>query len=310
MQQPNISKFKPTAKLPLSLQFEAIGTIWTIDLYRAENTLDGQQLRQRIRRRINDFDRYYSRFRSDSLITKMSSQAGSYRLPRDAQPLFNLYERIYQETDGLVTPLIGQLLVDAGYDATYSLKPGVLRPVPAWADVIDYAYPNLTLKQPALLDFGAAGKGYLVDIIGGLLKAQGVTAFCVNAGGDILHYDGTGPALEVALEDPADPRQAIGVATIANQSICGSAGNRRAWGNYHHIMNPLSRASPRAIEAVWVVAATALLADAMATCLFFVPAAQMIAAGHEFEYAIIGGDYSLEQSSMFPAHFFSAEDAN
>jgi thiamine biosynthesis lipoprotein len=294
------SKTKP--KLPnYSFSFDAIGTHWHIEL---TDTARSSLLEGAIRRRIDQFDALYSRFRADSLITAMAEGAGTYQLPADAQPLFDLYKTLYALTDGAFTPLIGQVLVDAGYDATYSLRPKPLTEPPHWDAVLHYNYPTLTLKKPVLLDVGAAGKGYLVDIIGNLLDDHGAHGYIINAGGDILHHaSNKKETTEVALEHPNDSTQAIGVATLANNSICGSSGNRRAWRGMHHIIDPHSLQPVRDITSVWVVADTTMLADALSTCLFFVSPNQLKTT-YTFEYALVRSDQSLEYSSGFPATFF------
>jgi thiamine biosynthesis lipoprotein len=296
------SNHKPKASKP-PFRFEAIGTQWQIDINQSLKRGGAEDLLEKIHQRIEVFDRHYSRFRVDSLVTHMSKQAGTYELPADAQLLLDTYAQLYTETSGAVTPLVGQLLSDAGYDAGYSLQPKSLRPVPTWQEALDYQFPHLTVKQPVLLDFGAVGKGYLVDILGQILEEQGISSFCINAGGDILQHTTEGKSLDIGLENPNDPTQAIGVAKISNQSLCGSAGNRRAWDNYHHIFDPFKRTSPQHIKAIWVTAPTALLADALTTCLFFVPPTTL-AEHHTFEYAIIYNDNSLTYSAHFPASFF------
>jgi thiamine biosynthesis lipoprotein len=287
------------------LQFEAIGTPWSIDIYEPVSDADWTALKQAIANRIEAFDHHYSRFRPDSLITRMAEQAGTYELPTNAEPLFDLYRQLYGLTNGTVTPLIGQTLSDAGYDAAYSLKPGNPTPPPAWDEVLEYNHPRLTLKTPALLDVGAAGKGYLVDLVSELLEGAGVSAYCVDAGGDLRYRHPSGQSLRVGLEHPADPSKAIGVAELQNASLCGSAPNRRAWAGYHHVLNPRTLDSPRHLAAVWVAAGSTLLADALTTALFFVDA-ERLAGYYEFEYAIVQADGSLSYSAAFPATFFTS----
>lgn len=287
------------------LAFEAIGTHWQIDLPDSLTPEERQILSERIHERISIFDRDYSRFREDSLVTRMSKQAGTYQLPEDAEPLFSLYHDLYRATNGALTPLIGQVLVEAGYDAEYSLKPGELHTPPTWDEALEYQFPQLTLKKPALLDVGAAGKGYLIDIVASIVQDFGIHSFCIDAGGDLLQRSAKSESLRVGLEHPANLNQVIGVATIQNQSMCGSAGNRRTWGAFHHIINPHTLSSPRNILAVWTVAQATLLADALATCLFFVPAASLRPT-YAFEYALVRSDYSMEHSPNFPAEFFVA----
>ena len=98
--------------------FKAIGTTWKIDIY--EKFSD--EILSHIMARIELFDKAYSRFREDSLVTEISKSAGNFTLPDDAKLMMDLYRDLYVRTDGLVTPLIGQLISDAGYDAKYSLK--------------------------------------------------------------------------------------------------------------------------------------------------------------------------------------------
>lgn len=287
-------------------QFEAIGTQWTIDIYDRPDALDENTVLGKIQQRIDEFDAVYSRFRKDSLVAEMARKSDSYSLPADAKALLDAYQKFYDITDGAVTPLIGQTMEQAGYGADYSLTPQKLTSPPAWGEVLRYEYPTLELKQPALLDFGAAGKGYLVDLVGKLLESLGISSFCVDAGGDILHKNAggkTGGALEIGLENPADTSQAIGIATIQNQSLCASAGNRRKWAGMNHIIDPASGTSPENILATWVVAKTALVADGLATCLYFVPG-QKLRSHFMFEYLILYKDSSVEQSELFPAELF------
>lgn len=284
--------------------FEAIGTRWQIEVFDSVLPERWKFIEQKVKKRIEQFDQTYSRFRRDSWIWRLSEQVGEYTLPADAEPLFSLYKRLYHITRGAFTPLIGQLLVDAGYDANYSLQPGTPLMPPTWDEVLGYQPPLLKMKRPALLDIGAAGKGYIVDIVGGVLESEGISSYCIDAGGDILSHGNDRP-LRIGLEDPNNLDQVIGVVHLVNQSICGSAGNRRTWGAYHHIIDPRTLQSPRHIAATWVVADTALVADALATCLFFTEVEELLLY-HKFEYLILYPDYSIKKSNDFPAEIFSA----
>lgn len=286
------------------MEFEAIGTHWKITMHDKISDVKQSDIFKLIMDRIAVYDKHYSRFRADSLVAEMSRHTGEYVLPDDAKPMFDLYEKMYKLTNGSVTPLIGNLLSDAGYDATYSLETKTVHAPLKWEDAIEYIYPRLTIKQPVLLDVGAAGKGYLVDIVGEMLRDQGILSFTINAGGDIVHTDMEGKKIRVGLEHPNDSTSAIGVAQIGNESICGSAGNRRTWNQFHHIIDPHKLESPRHIAAVWVIAKTGLLADALTTCLFFVEP-EILATQFSFEYLIIYADLTMRKSTGFNAEIFS-----
>lgn len=285
--------------------FEAIGTTWRIDIADSYNEALQQEALRAVLARIAEFDKNYSRFRNDSLISTMARHAGVYILPPDAQPMFDLYHALYTLTGGAFTPLIGQVLVDAGYDATYSLKPGKLTPPPSWDEAMVYTFPTLTMHKPALLDVGACGKGYLIDLVGEIFQRFGIHSFCVDAGGDMLYANPSQTPLRVGLEHPHDVHQVIGVAEVLPGSICGSAGNRRAWGEFHHTIDPRTLSSPKQVLATWTIAPTALVANALATCLFFLPP-ETLHAKYDFAHCMLYPDMSIHASPNFPAEFFYA----
>jgi thiamine biosynthesis lipoprotein len=282
--------------------FEGIGTKWRIDIYQELPIEKIDKILSDVKNRVEIFDKNYSRFREDSLVMKMSKEKGNFLLPDDAEPMLSLYYDLYKRTGGFFTPLVGNLLSDAGYDVKYSLRQKKeLEVVPSWEEIIEYKHPYLHIKKPAILDFGAGGKGYLIDLVGKALEENGVFEYCIDAGGDILHKNKT--PIRVGLENPENTKQVVGVYTLQDGSICGSAGHRRAWGNFTHIFNPKTLSSPTDILAVWVVAKTALLADSIATCLFFVPYSAL--NNYEFEYVILRSDHSIEKSSNFSGEMFT-----
>ncbi|MBP7057014.1 FAD:protein FMN transferase [Candidatus Gracilibacteria bacterium] len=288
------------------IAFEAIGTHWQITLPQVPMGFDVVALFKQVQDRIEQFEDTYSRFRPQSLLTKIAQQAGEYQLPTDAEPLFSLYQKLYHATKGAFTPLIGQALVDAGYDSEYSLQPKSLKQIVPWEEALTYDFPKLTTKHPIALDFGAAGKGYIIDIVSKLIQETGINDFLINAGGDIYHHSSHNEPITVGLEHPHNKAQVIGIAQIYNQSICGSAGNRRQWEGFHHIINPHNLQSPRHIEALWVIANETMIADALATCLFFVSVISL-AKDYNFEYLIMYSDSSIERSPHFPAELFIRE---
>lgn len=290
--------------MPTQYTFEAIGTHWVIDIHDAITKEQSDNLHTQIMERIALFDAHYSRFRPDSLVSEIARVPGTYQLPNDAEPMLSLYHTLYRITNGAFTPLIGQALSDAGYDARYSLQEKKLQAPPPWDEALIYNYPTLITKLPILIDVGAAGKGYLIDIVSELIEKIGIQNYTVDAGGDIRHRTARPEPLTVGLENPTNTSQAIGIAHMRNQSLCGSAGNRRAWGNFHHILDPHSLTSPTHIAALWTIADTTLLADALSTCLFFVPPATLL-KHYTFEYLILHSNFTVTMSPNFPAQLFT-----
>ena len=63
---------------------------------------------------------------------------------------------------------------------------------------------------------------------------------------------------------------AVNVLSGVRSSWDTSAANRRAWGEgLHHVLDARTGVPVRAVAATWVVADTAMRADALATALFF-----------------------------------------
>jgi thiamine biosynthesis lipoprotein len=286
--------------------FDAIGTKWLIEVRDVVTDEEWQSLLVSIYARIQEFDKTYSRFRADSLVSTMALNAGKHILPADGFRMLDCYEKLYRVTDGKITPLIGQAVTDAGYDAEYSLRPKKLRSTPTWEEIISYDEQSITLSRPALLDFGAAGKGYLIDIVGELCIEAGLENFTVDASGDIMHRSSDEDAMKIGLENPQDTSEAIGVVELGNRSLCASAGAKRQWSTFTHIIDPQKLESPTNILATWAIADDTMTADGLATALYFTSPREL-RKEFDFSWAVLNNDMSLEYAKDFPAQIFMVE---
>jgi thiamine biosynthesis lipoprotein len=280
-------------------RFEAIGTGWQLDT--AEPI--SPHLREEIDARIEVFDRTWSRFRDDSLVARIAATPGHWVFPPDGAALFDLYRRLYEATDGAVSPLVGAALETLGYDRGYTLRPtGPARPVPAWDDAVSWDGEALDTIRPVSLDVGAAGKGYLVDIVGALLAGAGHEEFIVDGSGDIRCW-GAEP-IRVALEHPGDATKAIGVVNVTGAAICSSATNRRRWGDgLHHVIDVTTGLPTGHVIATWVIAPTALEADGISTALFFSDPARL-AEKFDFTYVRMLATGAVEYSPNLDGELF------
>jgi FAD:protein FMN transferase len=288
--------------------FDATGTQWEIE------TLEplGRQLQQRILDRIEEFDTTYSRFRPDSLVSQVAaSEGGCFTFPDDSLALFDLYDRLHTATAGALDPLVGRDLELLGYDRTYSLMPVselIRAEANAWGrvswskDVLRDG-TSIVTWHPLVIDVGAVGKGYLVDIVSEILREAGFTQFVVDGSGDMRHSGES--SLRVGLEHPFDPRLAIGVANLQDRALCASAVNKRAWGDgLHHILDARTGVPVRDVVATWVVADDAAIADGLATALFFTRA-EHLAEFFRFSYVRMFADGRAEISQNFDGEIFS-----
>ncbi|HEX9088374.1 MAG TPA: FAD:protein FMN transferase [Arthrobacter sp.] len=280
--------------------FDGIGTRWEIS---TPSPLSGA-LRRRLLDAVADYDAAWSRFRPDSLIAGAARQPGRYVMPAEAAALGPLYETLYRLSGGAMTPLIGGSLEQLGYDAAYSLRPGgPPLPAPPWDEVLDWQGTVLTTRAPVVIDVGAAGKGQLADLVSAELRDGGAGEHFIDAGGDLLNASSA--PVDVGLEHPYDPARAIGVVSLGAGALCASAANRRAWGDgLHHVLDGTTGAPVRTVVASWAMAETAVVADALATALFFVEGSRL---REEFDFAwlAVHSDGHAEYSADFEGVLFS-----
>jgi FAD:protein FMN transferase len=186
-------------------------------------------LRQLILKRIDDFERTYSRFRDDSLVAHIAAahEGGRFVFPEDSTVLFDLYDRLYEATGGgAVDPLVGRRLELLGYDRMYSLipAPAAVREAealarPKWSSDFIRDGTTVITHAPLVIDVGAAGKGYLVDLVSEVLQTARVTDHLIDGSGDLRHSGQ--PPIRIGLEHPFDPTLVIGVSNLRDAARLG-----------------------------------------------------------------------------------------
>lgn len=281
--------------------FDAIGTHWRITT--------PAPLRPALRREVDDvverYDRTFSRFRPDSAVTRLAETGGPVDLGPWAPPLLDLLIRLALLTAGAMTPLVGGPLAHLGYGAGYRLEAAAGYRAAPPIGTLHLDGSTATIEPGVVLDVGSAGKGQLVDLVVGLLADAGHAAFTVDASGDLRT---AGPPLRVALEHPFDPASAIGVVTVQDAAVAGSAPNRRTWTasdgrRLHHVLDGRTGAPVDTIAATWAIAASAMLADALATALFLVPP-ETLADAFDFTWLRMATDGRAHWSPGLPGEVF------
>ncbi len=287
-----------------AVTLDAIGTRWSI---RSDYPLDTETI-TRVRERIDEFDRCYSRFRDDSYVCMVAGHPGQWPLPADAAPMFALYDRLDEITGGAVNPLVGSRMEFLGYDSSYRLRPAgavTTQRTPRWTEHVVWGDGVLrTTPGVGVIDVGAIGKGYLIDLVGGVLRSAGHQDWLIDAGGDIL---ASGRPRRIGLEHPYRLGEVIGVVTIQDEAICASGTARRAWGDgLHHIVDARNGMPVHDVSATWAVAGTAREADGLATALFFTEPA-ILETQWNLSWAMVRGK-TLRYADTLRAEIFTAEE--
>ncbi len=285
--------------------YQSMGTTWVITLWDNIPNEKFLTLQKTIVDRSTIFDHTYSRFIDGSLVWRLSERTGVQEVPHDLVTMLRMYRSLYTPSMHKFTPLIGNTLSDLGYDKDYSLtQKEHIRPTPDFLETVKILDDtHIELREQTLIDLGGLGKGYFVDRIAEYLRAEGIEEFLVNGSGDIAYQRAHG-VIRAGLEDPQDHSKVIGVIELSGTgAFCASSGSRRTWGKYHHTIDPDTHSSPTDILATWVLAENAVLADALATCLFFIPEDNFRPA-HDFESLIMKNGRSIKASSGFRAQIF------
>lgn len=323
-----------------------------------------QHVQKRIRAFVEEYEHTLSRFRADSLVSRMAcaDDGGDFEFPEWAGPLFTLYSEFYAATHGAFDACIGADLLALGYNNSVQFVPksaasasddsdswsNYRRALPVtWGNISrDCGSATLRTNQPVQLDFGAAGKGYFVDLVTQIIKeelsgdspsnsdSRADFDFLVNAGGDMRAcFSEENNQIKVALENPFDTTQAVAVASIASGALCASSSARRRWkvkeASYlgkdasgfesnliaTHLINALDGIPACDLCASWVYIPAktcdfpTAYADALATALFVSQEndLQKIVQTTSAEFAVMLPNKTLRKTRAFPALFFRSD---
>jgi thiamine biosynthesis lipoprotein len=116
------------------------------------------------------------------------------------------------------------------------------------------------------LDPCAVVKGWAVQRAADMLKAEGATTFCLNAGGDVVTAGEPEPgrAWRVGVRHPEQPLAVCAVLESRNGAIATSAAYERG----SHILDGRDGTPATGLMSVTVVAGDLVTADALATAAF------------------------------------------
>ena len=250
----------------------ALGTEWWIDIFDEMSSEKAQSIHDGLRLFIIDFDKKYSRFDPDSIISTLNA---SRRIPtpdKETLALLNYGITLYHETNEVFNFLIGEQLANHGYDALYSFTPkneSIDIPDPTEALMLSDTQIILTLGH---VDLGGYGKGYLIDLIAAKLTNEyGIKEFLINGGGDMYGTSEKGQPISIYLEHPTIPGTFIAESSLFYEGFAASSTHKRRWEHagqtYTHIIDSQTGESSQNGIAVFVKAPTARAADAWSTTL-------------------------------------------
>jgi thiamine biosynthesis lipoprotein len=233
---------------------------------------------------VDRIDRLMSHYKAESPLSAINREAASHPV-RPPPELFDFvveslrYSRVSQGAfDITVGPLMkawGFFRGDGRVPSTDQLV-AARRVVGARHVRVDLVAGTVAFDAAGVeLDLGGIAKGYAVDRAVSILRARGVTAALVSAGGSTVYGLGAPPGRagwDVDVQDPLDVRRSATTVRLRDRSL-SIAGRSEKWFEangvrYSHIMDPRAGTPVQGMLTVAVLSDSGTAGDALDDALF------------------------------------------
>lgn len=264
------------------LAFHALGTECSVQYTAPVGDEQARSFEEEAVRWVQAFEAKYSRFRPDSLISRINAAAGIEAVVVDAETenLLQLCDTLHRMTQGVLDPTALPLIRLWNYRAATPRIPSApevaeARALVGWKLVQREKGCVFLPRAGMALDLGGFGKEYAVDAVAQLALARGISSALVDFGHD-LRAIGVPPgrmAWHIGLEDPARPGLANGSVGVTDRGVASSGDYLRCFRigerRYGHIIDPRTGwpVANGCVQAT-VIAPTCLQAGVLSTAAF------------------------------------------
>jgi FAD:protein FMN transferase len=229
------------------------------------------------------FEAKYSRFRPDSLVSKINNAAGQswVEVDEEMDGFLNLCESLHALSGGTLDVTALPLMWLWDYKAVNPRVPGPeeitkARNLVGWAKV-ERSPGKIRLPYAGMaIDFGGWGKEYAVDRVVQIARRHGLQQVLVDFGRDLFALGAAPgkPAWHVGLEDPAQPGTACwGSVAARDRGVACSGDYVRGFTvngkRYGHIIDPRTGwPVANGTRQVTVIAGSCVQAGILSTTVF------------------------------------------
>ena len=265
------------------LEFQAMGTACAV-MYTAPGG-DGQAaaFEREAVAWVGAFEARYSRFRPDSLVSRINAAAGRdwVAVDPETEALLGLCDSFHFMTGGVFDPTALPLIRLWDWKASPPVVPddaAIARALGrvGWRKLLREPGRVRLQEEGAAIDFGGFGKEYAVDRVAELAAARGLGAALVDFGHDLRGFGAPPgrPAWHIGLEDPENPGRERGSVILSNRGIASSGDYIRAFTaadgrRYGHILDPRTgRPVSNGCTQATVIAPSCLQAGLLSTAAF------------------------------------------
>ena len=290
----NCNPNKTITKLT-TLQGETLGSVYSVQYVPVD---DNDDLKTSIDSLLNVINQSISTEDNESLISKLNSSELSFDV--DEHLIFNYVkaQEIYKRTDGYFNPAI-MPLVDYWGNLKITDESEIELDSIEVNEILNICNFNLfnlrgnTIKKgspKAELDFSALAKGYTVDKVSELLRANRVENFMINIGGEVF-AEGTksdGSSWVVEIENPYDENSFLGRIELNGKSIAtsGSYENFKILHGKRLIAYTINPKTGYSQQFNTDLLSTSVIYDDCATADGFATAFKAMGLKHSMEYVI------------------------
>ncbi|KQV61958.1 thiamine biosynthesis protein ApbE [Duganella sp. Root198D2] len=218
----------------------------------------------------------YSRYRADSIVSRINAAAGVSEVACDDETLALLEyaDAVYRSSGGRFDITSGVLRKVWDFRMGTVPSPRSLEqllPLVGWQQVRREGGSVMLSRAGMELDFGGFGKEYAVDRAAEILSAQGVQHGYVNLGGD-MRFLGPRPDGEewsIGIQHPRDTRSTVASVPFTRGALATSGDYERYFEadgrRYCHILDPRNGMPVSYWRSVSVVSPMAISAGSCST---------------------------------------------
>lgn len=259
----------------------AMDTLINVTIY----SEDGEELLVDAEQEIRRLERLFSITMEESDISKINASAGiaPVGIASDTLDILTKGQEMSKITNNAFNMAISPVVKAWGFTTDEEKKvPQMeeiarLLPLTNIDDVqIDSQGETGYLSQKGMaVDLGGIAKGYTSDAVTRLLKEKGVTSSLIYLGGNIsaIGSKGNGDPWKVAVENPLDSNDYVGLLEVRDKSVITSGGYQRYFEEdgkrYHHIIDSKTgQPAESGLLSVTIISENGTKADALSTALF------------------------------------------
>jgi thiamine biosynthesis lipoprotein len=238
---------------------------------------DAERIAQPAIGEVRRIETVYSRYRADSVISRINAAAGNgewIALEDEASSLLDYAASLHAISGGLFDITSGVLRRAWNFKTPRIPSRDELDPLLALVGwhMVERKPGAVRLSRTGMeLDFGGFGKEYAADRAAALLRAQGMRHGYVNLGGDmsVIGPQPDGEPWQIGIQDPRDPERTIASLPLARGGLATSGDYERYFEldgrRYCHVLNPRDGMPVTYWRSVSVLAPLAVAAGSTTT---------------------------------------------